>query len=388
MLSWRRVSVFLIAYSLAPQAAMAEESKPVEINAAYTADVVYSSASDVGNQVYYLDNLQFFIDADLDRLVGWTGGSVHLEVLNNLGGKPNNRLGTLQGIDNIEVTNQRLRVFEAWYEQALGQSTTVRIGLYDLNSEFYTNDAAGGLIAPAFGVGSEIAATGPNGPSIFPSSALSLRINRTIGKTGYVRFAAVNANASTIGDVHGVDFSFANGALLIGEVGTEGRSKFSVGGWGYTRQQDDIRDVDVNGSPVRHGAYGAYAIAQVPLTGNAGDRQETHGFLRVGVSDGRTTAFKGGWQGGVMIKRVIASRPEGTLSIGVNQAFLSDPYRRNLADGGVDAAATESAIELTYADEIIPHVTLQPDFQWVFNPAGDKARNSLLVFGVRFSIAT
>lgn len=372
----------------AAQPAFAEDKPAITLSAAYTADIIDVSARDIGNQTYYLDDLQLFADGDLDRLVGWRGGSFHVEVLNNLGGMPNTRAATLQGVDNIEVSSQRLRIFEAWLEQSIGHAATLRAGLYDLNSEFYTNDAASGLIAPAFGVGSEIAATGTNGPSIFPSSALAIRVNAGLGKRGYVRAAAINANASTIGDAHGVDFSFSNGALLIAEAGIEGRSKFSVGGWGYTRRQDDIRAIDASGAPVRRGAYGGYAIAEVPMWGKDGDAREVHGFLRVGVSEGQTTAFKGGWQGGFMIKRPLAARPDGVLSIGANQGYLSNPYRRNLADGGTQTTAAESAIEITYSDQILKHVAVQPDLQWVFAPAGERGRGTVLVVGIRFSITS
>ena len=102
-------------------------------------------------------------------------------MLNNSGGAPNDVAGTLQGVDNIEVRTPRLRLFELWLEQSLGPAS-VRAGLYNLNSEFYADDAAGQLLAPAFGIGSELAATGPNGPSIFPSTALGVRLNVDLGK--------------------------------------------------------------------------------------------------------------------------------------------------------------------------------------------------------------
>ena len=80
-------------------------------------------------------------------------------------------------MNNIEVAETRFKVYEAWIEQGFGDGrVSLRAGLYDLNSEFYTNDAAGALIAPPFGIGSELSATGPNGPSIFPSTALAVRL--------------------------------------------------------------------------------------------------------------------------------------------------------------------------------------------------------------------
>jgi porin len=133
----------------------------------------------------WLDNINMTATLDLDRIAGWQGGTFFVNVLNNLGGRPNDLVGSIQGVNNIEVANTRLKVYEAWIEQAFG-NVTLRAGLYDLNSEFYQNDASGLLISPPFGIGSELSATGPNGPSIFPSTALAARLAAKFGK-GYAQ---------------------------------------------------------------------------------------------------------------------------------------------------------------------------------------------------------
>jgi porin len=376
-----------IAFSVAAMAtgsARAEDvatPPPVDLHIGYVADLVRAMPGDARDKSYYLDNLDVTADLDFARLLGWSGGTGHVHLLNNLGGMPNNAAGTLQGVDNIEVASQRLRVFEAWVEQAIGSRSSLRVGLYDLNSEFYSNEAAGLLIAPAFGVGSEIAATGTNGPSIFPSSALAMRFDTKLSGNVYARAAVLNANASTIGDAHGVDFSFDHGALVIGEAGFEKRTKVAAGLWSYTKRQDDLRDLAPDLSPRRRGAHGAYAIVQAPL--RRGEGAKLDGFVRVGVSDGKTTAFRGGWQAGVQVARFVPGRPEAQLSFGANQAWLSGRYRANLRDAGVAPKHAESAIELTYADQLLPGFTVQPDVQLIFDPAGERGRRSAKVVSLR-----
>src|SRR6185436_17136544 len=151
----------------------------------------------------------------------------------------------------------RLRLFELWLEQDFADGrATARAGLYNLNSEFYANEAAGLVIAPAFGIGSELAATGPNGPSIFPSTALGARVNVNFGEAGYARAAVLNANSGVIGDPGGVDWSFGDGVLTIAEAGIEGPSRLGVGLWRYSERQDDIRDADAAGAPLARRAQG------------------------------------------------------------------------------------------------------------------------------------
>lgn len=355
-----------------------------QISFTETVDVVSVSAGNGGSDQFVLDNLDVVADLDLDRLVGWRGGQAHVHVLNNLGGIPNDRAATLQGVNNIEVPSQRLRVFEAWIEQRFGDHTSVRVGLYDLNSEFYSNDAAGLLIAPAFGVGSEIAATGANGPSIFPSTALAVRVDRQLDAAGsYGRLAVLNAAAGTLGDPQGVNLSFDSGALLVGEVGiVNDRGKLGLGGWTYTARHDDVDAVDAMGEPLRRRAWGGYAIGELQLR----DREGAPGiaaFVRAGVSDGRTTPFRGGWQAGLLMTRAIPGRADSQLSFGVNQAYLAHGYRRLRARDGVATVPAETAFELTYSDRLAPWLSVQPDLQLVVDPAGEAGRGAVFVAGLR-----
>jgi porin len=307
-------------------------------------------------------------------------------VLNNLGGMPNDRAGTLQGINNIEVASHRLRLFEAWIDQKFGAHTSVRAGLYNLNSEFYANASAALLIAPAFGVGSEIAATGPNGPSIFPSTALAVRVDQGIGKAGYVRAALLNATASTLGDPQGVNLSFDDGALVIAEAGLAGAAgKIGVGAWRYTRRQDDIYATDAAGHPVRRHAEGLYVLAERPL-GDPDQVRAVSMFARAGISDGQTTPFKGGWQAGLLMSKVFASRPDSQISLGTNQGYISDGYRQSLRDAGIRTKAAETAFELTYADKVAKLLTLQPDMQVILDRGGEKDADPVLVIGMRTSM--
>jgi porin len=356
----------------------------VDLSAAYVMDVVAVGAHGRDAKVYWLDNLDLTADLELDRLAGWNGATAHVDVLVNMGGMPNDRAGTLQGVDNIEVASHRLRLFEAWIEQKLGARTTLRAGLYDLNSEFYSNDSSGLLLAPAFGVGSEIAATGPNGPSIFPSTALAARIEHRIGD-GFVRAAVLNATAGTLGDPGGVNLSFDDGALVIAEAGIAGTGgKLAVGGWNYTQEQDDVFATDAAGDPIRRRARGAYIVAEKPFTDPDAARALT-GFVRVGLSDGRTTPFRGGWQAGVLVSKLWQGRDDSQVSIGVNQAWLSEGYRQVLRAAGTHTAPAESAIELTYSDKFGP-LTLQPDLQLVFDAGGDADAEPVVVAGLRASI--
>lgn len=377
-------SFFIAAALLAADAASAEEGSALTLGGSYTADVTGTVSGGLAKRGRMLDDFQISADLDLDKAFGWKGATAHVLLLNNSGATPNDDAGTLQGVDNIEVSRQRARLFEAWVEQGFGDKGSVRAGLYDLNSEFYSNDSAGVLLAPAFGIGSELAATGPNGPSIFPSTALAVRVRWTPSEHTYAQAAVLNANAGVLGDPGGIQTSFDNGVLMIAEGGWQGLGKVALGTWRYSRKQDDIRVVTGSGDPAHVTANGAYVLLERQLTGGDEGRRTT-AFARLGVSDGDTTAFKGGWQAGVLVEQVFESRPDSAFSVGVNQAFLSRKFRDNAFDAGQRLKNAESAIEVTYSDKIGP-VTIQPDLQYVKDPGADGGVGHALVAILRVGV--
>jgi porin len=335
----------------------------------------------------FADNLDIEVDVDLSRTMGWAGATAHVHLLNNSGDAPNDLAGTMQGIDNIEVERQRGKIYQAWIEQGFADGrATARAGLYDLNSEFYVTESAGLLIAPAFGIGSELAATGANGPSIFPSTALALRLDWQVDDALTVRGAVINARAGVIGDPGSVDIDFDDGALFVVEAAWRGPVALALGAWRYGEQQNDIRDLDPGGAPVMRTAQGAYFSAERRFFGDEQDPTRVTAFLRMGISEGETTDYAGGWQSGLLVEGVAPGRPDSALSIGAYQGVLSDKYRANQRDLGAGSDRAETSIEITYSDRLHKRVLVQPDLQFFPNPSADPARDPLWVAALRFTV--
>jgi porin len=381
-----RASFWALALALTAAAGAARAECAWSHEITYKADVMGPIAGGGDKGGRFLDNLDVKGDLDLATAAGWGGATLHGHILNNSGGRPNDLAGTLQGVDNIEVARARTRLYELWLEQAFADGhATVRAGLYDLNSEFYATEASGLLIAPPFGVGSEFAATGPNGPSIFPSTTLAVRLHMETGRA-YAQAAVLNANASTIGDPHGVDMGLDRGALTIAEAGVTGSTRLALGAWRYTVKQDDIRDLTPAGDPARRAAQGAYLLAEHAFTAPDTAGPSVRGFLRAGVSDGDTSPFRGGWQAGLLVRKVFASRPDSAFSMGVEQGYLSSKRRANDRDAGLNPAPAESSLEVTYSDKLTSRITIQPDLQFFRYPGGDRQARDAVMAGVRLTL--
>lgn len=370
----------------APSAALA--SGPLETSLAYQADVVSSWSDASHGRAVALDSLHFAGDADLSRIVGLGGGSVHFDLNSTSGTTPNDLAGTLQGIDNIEVSRPRLRLYELWYEQAVSDGRgSLRVGLQEINEEFNATESSGLLVNPSFGLGPELGATGVNGPSTYPSTALAVRA-RMVAPSGLdLRLGAFNAVAASPNDPGGTDYAFNSGVLLIGEATLRTWGAISLGVWRYSDNQNDLRDTDSLGAPIKRRSEGIYALVEKTLWGAPDDVRRTTAFVRMGAADGDTTPFAGSWQTGLVMERPIGAREDSVLSAGVAQAVTSAKHRANERDAGVDAGPSETVVEFTYSDKVTRWLTVQPDIQFVVDPGADRSRDAALTAGVRLTIS-
>ncbi|WP_082745513.1 carbohydrate porin [Erythrobacter sp. CCH5-A1] len=393
-----RRCILLLAASILPAAPLraedgedADDAPVVTLEGEYVLGIV-GVAQGERTGVRHVDLLTLTGTLDLEAAAGWQGTELVGEVIAGTGREPNMLAGTLQGIDNAEVAKNRVKLYQFYLAKQFADAPIrLAAGFIDLNAEFYSNEAAGLLMAPAFGIGSELAATGPNGPAIFPSTALTLMVHAEPSPTTYTSLALVNAESGVLGDAGGIPAMLREGALVIGEAGLTSFGKLALGAWTYTRRQDDLRLIDASGDPLRQRAAGAYMLLEVPFGINAAaaepDTPAASLFLRAGISDGNTTPYSGGWQAGVLVNGVFAGRPDSQLSLGVNQAFLTDRFRLNEADAGTPRGRTETGFEITFADRVAPWLTLQFDSQYVSRSEQRPDTRDAVIVALRFILS-
>lgn len=358
----------------------------MDVTVEYTADVMAVAEGGVDRGVNCLDNIDFTAEIDLEKAMSWPGASLTLRLLGNAGDHPNDSAGAISGVDNIETGGPAIRLYEAAIEQAFGDNFSLRAGLINLNSDFYVTASSAQLLGPAYGIGNEIAATGAAGPSIFPSTALAARLNAKFGENGYIRFGVFNARAGDPGDDGGVDFSFDSGLILIAEAGWGGPTRLAAGAWRYTQQQDDIRDTDGLGNPLRRTAQGFYVLGEQRVFGDGEGRTGT-AFVRYGASEGKTTPFNSTFTAGLQVTSVWGSRPDSAFSIGFQRNDLSRGFVLNQIGAGVNSGDSETIIEATYSDTLFSRITLQPDVQYITHPGADRDADGELLVGLRLTVA-
>ena len=357
----------------------------VDVNAVYTAQGWDVASGGIKRGTAYDDNMELTADIDGEKAFGSPGTHIFLYVLNNEGGRPNDDVGAIQGVDNIEVRAATAKLYEAWVDQTLlDGKLKALIGLRDLNAEFYNTQATTNFIEPIYGVGQDINQSGQNGPSVFPYTAPTVRLKYLPTEDSYVSVAAFDAVAGDPDHLHGTQIDgFDKGALLIGETGyTPGATddsspdKLAVGAWRYTHAMPDVSGT---GSDKQWGIYG---LASHQCYKDDDGRTVTP-FLRLGYAGGDAVQTDVSYQIGAIAGGWVPGRPEGEFGLGASAARNSTPFM----DATLGAERTETNFEFYYRDHVADGITIQPDVQYVVNPGTDPALSNATVLALRMEVA-
>lgn len=343
----------------------------------------------------YINILDVQLVIDGETAWGVPGLTLFGYVFHNNGGSVTDDLvGDAQAISNIEAPEQT-RLYELWTEWAFGpeRRNSVRVGLYDLNSEFDASEVGGLFTGSENGIGTQIAQTGLNGPSIFPVTSLGTRLRWQPASEWVVQFVALDG---VPGDPehpssNRIHLGGDDGLLLVSEVtwlGAGRLRKASLGGWRYTAEFDDLLHTDATGMPLRRdGNDGLYALVEGNLwSGGLDSTRSLDAYLRLGNADERINRFASAWVIGIVGTGLHASRPDDQLGLAVSAARNGSPYLDAGALAGTTADSQEFHYELTYRMQVADWLALQPTLHYVVNPDTDPSRRDALVIGLRFEL--
>ena len=324
----------------------------------------------------YLDNVDATLQIDLAQAWGLRGTLFAHALYNNGTTLSDELVGDAQTITNID-TIESLRVFELWYEFGEGP-WSLRSGLYAVDGEFDINNAGGLFINSSHGTGTDLGQSGENGPSIFPVSALGVRYQYRAEKFA-ARIAVLDGVPGDPEDPasNRIDLGGDDGLLMLAELelplGESGR--FWGGYWRYSEDFERIAGGFASGND---GLYAGLEFS-VPVAGRSID-----GFVRYGRADDRFNDFESYLGAGLVVNGPFPSRAADQIGIAIAIASAGGPYRDALELSGDGAESRETNIELTYRTQINPWLALQPNLQFVKNPASTGSIDNALVIGLRF----
>ena len=364
----------------------------VTLEVVLKADILSNVSGGIKRGTKYMDNWDVKLLVDADKLWGWNDITAFLQLISNHGGKLNRtHVGSFMGVDNIETNTNTTKLFHAWLENSFfDEKFSLLAGLYPVDSQFYVTDATGIFLHPTGGMAAEVAQTGVNGPSIFPTSSLGIRARWQPAPSFYFQAALVDGVPGDPNNPHGTHIRHdrGDGTLAIMETGirpTEEISKYAVGYWRYTPRFDDLVDTDGLGNPLRRVNRGAYFFAEQTVYREKDDPSQGLAlFFRYGVASGDVNTLDYSYSVGLRYKGLLPGRGEDEFGIGLTRGHAGAKFRQ--------AAATplknnETALEITYRAKVTPWLAIQPTLQRIANPGHDPARGDAWVVGARIEIA-
>lgn len=362
------------------------EDRGVTFGLQYLGEVQTVATGGIETGTEYLHLVNTPVTFDLHRLAGLRGATIYFNSQWATGGSPSELAGDLQTISNSDAPNT-WKVYEAWFQQTFfDERLSVLAGLYDLNSEFDVIERGGIFINSSFGIGPDLSQSGENGPSVFPTTSLAVRVQAQVDEHITVRAAVFDGVAGDPDDSYGtkVILDKDDGLLIAGEIEFNSDIvpglRSALGVWGYTESTET--GFGLVDQPDERKSHGVYAIAEGTIWSGT-DSREIGLFGRFGWADGRINQV-GAYVGfGIVADNLFTGLPEHSLGLGLAHARNSGEFADALESVGLDVDRAETAVELTATVQVNSSVTIQPDLQYIINPGTDPSLENVLTAGLR-----
>jgi len=363
--------------------------------------------------VTYDGVLDVNLDADMKKLGLWKGLCFHMNGFQIHGRSITaDNIGALMPVSNLEAT-PATRLDEMWFEQTMfNQKLAVRFGQLAADTEFIISEGGGWFLNGTWGWASLMASDMPSGGPAYPLATPGVRVVINPNDRASLLIGVYNGDPAPhcasddpqVCNNDGLDFELDDPPLLMTEgaykyhqSGLAGTIKF--GGWNHFGKFPDQRFdsggalIAVSGNEGRplDSDWGPYGIID-QLVWRVPGSEEPQGvgvFARVigAPSDRNLVDFY--FDGGVTFTGMFQRRPNDALAVGFAYTGISDQVHAYDVDLGEPVARNyEALIEICYTFEIKSGWTLQPDFQYIFQPGGNVAgQKDATVVGARTSIS-
>jgi porin len=381
--------------------ALAEKGVTYGVN--YVGEYQANVAGGIARGSTYIGRLEGILDVDLEKRLGLAGLTFHTNIYNFHGkALTPETVGSLMPVSFVEA-KPTTRLFEAWLEQKVFATTTVRAGQLAADSEFFVSSYATQFINGSFGwpalTASNLPSGGPASPLATPGARLKVEPN------GSLAFLAAIYNGDPAGpgtndpqerNRYGLNFRLQDQPLVM----TEGQLKvnqdkgasglagsYKLGAFTHFGTFDDQRfstdgrslgDPASNGVPVsRRRDHGLYAVIDQQLWRPAsGEADKGVGlFARAMTSPSDRNLIDLYLDGGIVFAGLWAARPDDVLSFGAAYARISGAARARDADALALAGAglvrnAERLFEVNYQAQIVPGLQVDLDLQRITSPSG------------------
>ena len=390
----------------------------IDYNFTYIGEVLGNPTGGVRRGAIYQGRLEGDLDIDAEKLAGIKNFAVHAQFFDIHG-----RSLTAANIQDLFTVSNigafpDLDLYELWGEAKFNDGKIfVRVGQLAADTEFFISQTATLFVSATFGwpaiYANDLPSGGPAYPLATPGVRLKYQPNEKLtllaavfnGDPAGAYVPGINNLIPQFRDVGGTDFRVQDPPLVIGEAQYAYNQEKNAKGLpgvvkvGYLHHFESFPDFTqpFNANATVRGDNSVYGIIDQTIYREAGtEDQGAAVFARVAAAPNDRNLIDVYADGGVAYKGLFKGRSDDTVGFSVAYGKISSAVRAG--DFATSAQPLirdyQALVELTYQYAVIPGVTLQPDFQYVFHPGahgvadprdGQPIRDAA-VFGLRFSV--
>ena len=371
----------------------------ITIEYIYTGETFTKATGGLNRQhiTNYRSNLDLVATLDTELMDMWSGGRFFVYG-QNLAGKPISAsdVGDLQLFSNLDSTisaterPQFTAIAEYWYEHNFFENQLrFKVGKQDANADFAFTDLGGEFVHSSFGLP-------PNVPlPTFPSQALGLASFAQLTDTLALGIGAYDGTPAygpqgvrwgfdTLGDNGVISLYQAQWQPQFGAAGDLPHTS-RIGMWHHSANDlwTEFTPTDPRTFVQNYGLW--YIVDQmIWKEGGADDDQGLGAFFQFGWAPSNRNLITEYYGGGLVYKGLLPNRDEDYTGVGVANAILTPGQKQIATANGEFQGRQETAIEVFYKYRVSPYFVVQPDIQFISQPAG--LYDDALLPGLRFEL--
>jgi porin len=398
------------------------EDNGVVFSLTQVSDVLGNINGGVKQGVEYDGLFQPEVDLDLDKLMGWRGGSAHMGAYVIQGkGLSQTNLQNIMTVTNTEFAPAGAKMGEFWIQQTMfDEFLKIKVGQIQADINFDTIESSQFMVNSTWGWPAIWAQNMPGGGPNYPDAVPGVQVILTPNERWMFQSAVFNGNPtgkSAGANSNGLEFPLGQGVLSFAEAiynhnpnGQGGMpGTYKLGGW-YNSQSFNSLSMANNGVPLASdessgtpqsfkGNYSLYASLDQAIWRDANtDNQGPNVFASLHISP-QSDRNQVSWfvEGGLAYTGLIDGRPLDQCAIGFAYMNMSSNYANNVRFENQYQGTNqpipnyEAIIELDYQAVVSPWLAVQPFFTYVINPGAraplpqnnQLAIPNAMVFGLR-----
>lgn len=334
----------------------------------------------------YAGLLNAYLELDLHKLIGLENTKFIIS-----GAWASGRSLSEENIGNFFTVSQvfsgrSVRLYQLFIESEIVEDTfKLAVGRMAVADEFSTSEIFYHYVSTA--INSHPISFPINDEAYFsdPQTSWAARMELTPLDDFYMKAGVYNSNPEVGRDsAHGLDFSFKEGVIVVGEIGyllnyqedSKGLfGRYTFGAFYDTRKFDVLSDESAS----ENGNYGLYWIVEQTIYRETNfDKQGLTPWAALTISpDESINTFPFFISGGLVYKGLIPNRDIDRTAIGFAYGAISED---------LDDRDYEFMGEITYIIQATPWLEIQPDIQWIVHPGGRSDIPNALVIGMQMVI--